>query len=179
MQKLCVRITACLALAAIIALGWMTEGLAEESAPPPAAKNTVRPAAKGSPSPANTSEEAAARFSKQLAAFQEQWTALSAEESQTLIKALSATKTAMDKGKIEDTKKTRDELGKGTIKAEWRKASVTCACPIGCGTAGLPSRGERPATFSTAGQASRATLVIAARPNEAAEFPLATSYHSV
>ena len=134
MRRFRVRFAACLAFASVVALGWMTEGLAEESASPPAAKNTVRPPAKGTPSSANTPEEAAAKFSKQLAAFQEQWTALSAEESQTLIKALSAIKTAMDKGKIEDTKKTRDELGKGTIKAEWRKASVTCACPIGCGT---------------------------------------------
>jgi len=120
MRRFRVRFAACLAFASVVALGWMTEGLAEESAPPPA-KNTARPAAKAPPSSANAPEEAAARFSKQLAALQEQWTALSAEESPTLIRSLAAVKTAMDNGKIEDVKKTRDDLGKGKIKGEWRE----------------------------------------------------------
>jgi hypothetical protein len=69
MRRFRVRFAACLAFATVVALGWMTEGLAGESAPPPPAKSTLRPAAKAPPSSANTPEEAAARFSKQLAAI--------------------------------------------------------------------------------------------------------------
>ena len=69
MRRFRVRFAACLALASAVALGWMTEGRAGESAPPPPAKSTLRPAAKAPLSSANTPEEAAARFSKQLAAI--------------------------------------------------------------------------------------------------------------
>jgi len=115
------HLATCLALTSAVALGWTTSGLAGDTAPASPGKNLILAAAKESPSPGKTPEDAAAaKIDKQLAALQEQFAALSTEESQTLMKTLMAKKTAMDSGKIEDTNTVRDEMAKGKIKAEWR-----------------------------------------------------------
>jgi tetratricopeptide (TPR) repeat protein len=120
MRMFYTHLASCLALTSAVALGWTTSGLAGDTAPASPGKNLILAAAKESPSPGKTPEGAAAKIDKQLTALQEQFAALSTEESQTLMKTLMAKKTAMDSGKIEDANKVRDEIAKGKIKADWR-----------------------------------------------------------